>query len=243
MKIGKVKASGENDAGLNAAVYEKIKTEILERRVRPGVKLTHQGIAQLLGVSRTPVRVALERLLQDGFVYRLPRRGFFVAEIGTEEVQHLYETREALEIYQLNRLFDRGISRGELSKLRAINLRYGKLIAARLSYERLMVDRQFHLELAGISGNTILLRTLDGIFEKLILKRRLEGMLSDPTGKAPYEDHVKLLGALSDNNRQVAVSTLQKHIRGACTRLLNDLRSFDPGGGALQPVALRARVV
>ena len=213
-----------DDVQLNATVYDQIKTEILERRLRPGVKLTHQGIAEVLSVSRTPVREALERLLQEGYVFRIPRRGFFVSEIGTEEVQHLYQMREALEVYQLDALLSAGITKRDLTRLRAINARYGKLITANLTYERLMVDREFHVQLASLTGNSFLTRALDSIFEKVILKRRLEGV-SDPTGSVPFEDHIALLDALERGDR-AAIGILSAHIRGACERLLQHLHSF-----------------
>src|SRR3546814_424504 len=122
-------------------------------------------------LSRTPVREALERLFQEGYVVRDPGRGFYVAEIDTENMRDLYQLREALELFQLERLFERGISADELTKLRAINHRYEKLIEQNLTYERLMVDREFHLALAGLCGNVVLLRHLDSVFERLILKR------------------------------------------------------------------------
>lgn len=223
-------SSASGDAQLNLTVYDRIKTEILERRLRPGVKLTHQGIAELLGVSRTPVREALERLFQEGYVYRIPRRGFFVAEIGTDEVGHLYQTREALELYQLGKLLGTGIPKRDLARLRAINERYGKLISVNLTYERLMVDREFHVYLASLTGNTVLTGHLDAIFEKVILKRRLEGV-ADATGNVPFEDHTRLLNALEGGDRD-AIEILGSHIRGACDRLLAHLQSFGDGGRA-----------
>lgn len=209
---------------VNMSVYDQIKAEILDRHLKPGVKLTHQGLAEMLGVSRTPVREALERLFQEGYVFRIPRRGFFVAEIGMEEIIHLYQTREALEVYQLERLLERGLKKRELATLRAANARYGKLIEANLTYERLNVDRQFHVELASLTGNSYLAASLDAIFEKVILKRRLEGV-SDPTGREPYRDHLRLLAALEKGDRE-AISILQTHIRGACERLIAHLQSF-----------------
>lgn len=211
------------------SVYDQLKAEILDRHLKPGVKLTHQGLAEMLGVSRTPVREALERLFQEGYVIRIPRRGFFVAEIGLDEVINLYQTREALEVYQIDHLVERGLSKRELAALTATNAHYGRLIDANLTYERLRIDRDFHVQLASLTGNTYLVATLDAIFEKVILKRRLEGV-SDQTGRGPYEDHMRLLDALEKGDR-AAVSILQDHIRSACDRLIQHLQSFEISGG------------
>ena len=211
------------------SVYDQLKAEILDRHLKPGVKLTHQGLAEMLGVSRTPVREALERLFQEGYVIRIPRRGFFVAEIGVDEVIHLYQTREALEIYQIEHLVEKGLSRREFAELKAINAHYGKLIDANLTYERLRVDRDFHVRLASLTGNAYLVASLEAVFEKVILKRRLEGV-SDPTGRGPYEDHLRLLDALEKGDG-AAISILRAHIRGACDRLILHLQSFEIPGG------------
>jgi DNA-binding GntR family transcriptional regulator len=216
-----------SESSLNASVYERIKAEILTNRLRPGVKLTHQGIAELLSVSRTPVREALERLLQEGYVFRLPRRGFFVAETSDDDTHDYYQTREALELHQLERLFERGITEDDLRQLRTINERYSILIRQNLTYERMLVDRDFHLALAGLTGNAYLVSMLAGIFERLILKRRIAGM-SDTRGLAVYEDHVSLLGALEKGQKSRARKILSQHIRGARERLLSHLRQFAP---------------
>ncbi|WP_165923670.1 GntR family transcriptional regulator [Bosea sp. BK604] len=215
------------EASLNASVYDRIKAEILTNRLRPGVKLTHQGIAELLGVSRTPVREALERLLQEGYVFRLPRRGFFVGETSDDDTRDYYQTREALELYQLERLFERGVTEDDLRQLRTINERYSTLITQNLTYERMLVDRDFHLALAGLTGNAYLVSMLNGIFERLILKRRIAGM-SDTRGLAVYEDHLALLGALEKGQESKARKILAQHIRGARERLLSHLRQFAP---------------
>lgn len=222
-KLLSVSASSHED-GLCNAVYEKLKGEILSGRFRPGLKLTHQGIADKMSVSRTPVREALERLHQEGYVVREPRRGFFVGEIGNDDARDLYGVREALELFNLSCLKTTGFNSG-LAHLRSINRRYERLIRRDLTYERLMVDREFHVGLARIGGNKCLADTLDGIFERLILKRHLE-RLSDTRGDQPYREHVALLDALADGRTEEAANLLRVHIRSASERLLAHMRSF-----------------
>ena len=66
---------------LSARVYNQIKTLILCNEILPGQKLHHQQLSERLGVSRTPVREALTRLVQEGYVSFLPNRGFTCKEI------------------------------------------------------------------------------------------------------------------------------------------------------------------
>jgi DNA-binding GntR family transcriptional regulator len=78
---------------LSARVYNDIKNLILCNEIMPGQKLHHQQLSERLGVSRTPVREALTRLVQEGYVAFLPNRGFTCKEIRMQEAEELYELR------------------------------------------------------------------------------------------------------------------------------------------------------
>jgi DNA-binding GntR family transcriptional regulator len=222
---------------LNESVYDALKRQILNNRLRPGHKLGHQFLAESLGVSRTPIRESLERLYQEGFVVRVPNRGYYVAEIDAVEAQELYETREALETYELRRSLERGLTKADLAKLDEINLRYKALIGGELTRQRLLIDRDFHLNLAGITGNRFLVRTLATIFERLILKRRVDGY--HDTGDEPYAEHVNLLNLLRKGDADAAVRALSGHIVAARNRLLTYLGSMDELESSLSPPAAR----
>lgn len=202
--------------------YEAIKDAILRNRLRPGTKLAHRELAERLGVSRTPIRESLERLYQEGYVKRIPHRGYFVAEMDAHEVVQLYETREALETFALRKVMEAGLSDAGAKRLRALNLRYGKLCGEPLNRDRLLADCEFHVALAAESGNEHLCRTLRGVFDRLIHKRRVEGFY-DRRGLARHADHVALLTAIAEGRSADAQARLQAHIRGACTALLEFL--------------------
>ena len=226
-RTSKVAASSCEPIDLDVLVhstYAAIKRDILANLLRPGSKLTHRMLAEKLGVSRTPVRESLERLYQEGYVKRVQNRGYFVAEMDTQEVSELYQTREALELFALQQVLTKGISAQSLKAIQAINARYRILCQQNLSRERLMVDREFHLALADLAGNGFLNRTLAGIFDRLILKRRVEGY-HDTRGLKPYDDHVRLLAAFGKGDDDLAQRQLREHISSACTRLTEYLQA------------------
>jgi DNA-binding GntR family transcriptional regulator len=219
------------DAGiLNESVYEALKRQILNNQLRPGHKLGHQLLAESLGVSRTPIRESLERLYQEGFVVRVPNRGYYVAEIDAVEAQELYETREALETYELRRSLEKGLSKADLDRLEEINRRYKSLIGGALTRQRLLIDREFHLELAGMTGNRFLVRTLASIFDRLILKRRVDGY--HDMGTEPYGEHVALLAQLRKGDVAGAEHALSSHIASARKRLLTYLSGMSENNRA-----------
>ena len=223
-------ASSVDDSGakpvgvlVNDTVYAKIKNRILNNQLRPGNKLRHQHLAEILGVSRTPVRESLERLYQEGFVTREVNRGYFVAEIDEVEACELYETRQALEVFELRQSYRRGISDADITRLEKINAKYKAKIGAPLSRERLLIDRDFHMALAEISGNQFLCRTLSSIFERLILKRRVDGY--HDSGEKSYKEHVAFLERLRLGDIAAAEQLLGGHIEAARSRLLTFLQS------------------
>ena len=208
---------------VNATVYGALKRLIVESRLRPGMKLVHQELAERLGVSRTPVREGLERLYQEGLVSRIPRRGFYVAEIDEHESRELYELREALETFALRLSMSRGIPARELSRLEALNRRYGTLLRDGATHERMLVDRDFHLALARCSGNGALVRALESVFDRLIVKIRTEGYRT-VRGEEAMREHVALLTALRAQEANRAPQLLARHIQGAKARLEGHLR-------------------
>ncbi len=213
---------------VNALVYSTLKQWMLSGRLRPGNKLIPQELADAMEVSRTPIREALERLHQEGYAGRQPRRGFFVIEMAVSDVRDLYETREALELYALQQTLQAEVAPADIKALRKLNLRYAKMFGAdhALTQERLQLDREFHLGLAALSGNPYLWRSLDAIFEKLIMKRRVDGP-GPLASEAPFKEHAQVLDAIEAGDGKKATETLKRHIRGACERLLRYLRLGD----------------
>lgn len=212
----------EPSRSVNATVYEALKQQITNNQLRPGVKLTHQELAERLSVSRTPVREALERLYQEGFVTRLPRRGFYVAEIDEDEARELYELREALEIYALRRSMARGIKPADMRRLDGFNQDYKALVRDDSTRERMLVDRDFHLALASMADNRALLRSLEAVFERLIMKMRTEGYRT-VRGEEALREHVEMMKALRAEDQPKAERLLAEHIQGARRRLVSHL--------------------
>ncbi|MBO1080152.1 GntR family transcriptional regulator [Roseomonas haemaphysalidis] len=105
----------------NAAerAYQTIRARIMDGSVPPGAALREEALAAEIGVSRTPVRDALRRLLADGLVESERNRGTFVAEITTDDLLEVYQLRAALEGFAARRAATR-ITQGELDALRGL---------------------------------------------------------------------------------------------------------------------------
>lgn len=97
MVSGLSRLDGERETPAREAAYAALRQAILEGRLEPGERLVERDLAATLGISRTPVREALQKLEQERLVRKTPRRGMVVAGFSTREVNEIYQIRSALE--------------------------------------------------------------------------------------------------------------------------------------------------
>ena len=97
-------------------VYEHLKAAILSGGLSPEERLGEEHLAEMLGVSRTPVREALHKLESEGLIQPLETRGFIVSGDSREEVEERFEIRAVLEGYAL-RVISAKITEGSLERL------------------------------------------------------------------------------------------------------------------------------
>lgn len=212
--------------------YASIREDILMHRIGPGMKLTAEHYAATLAVSRTPVRQALERLCQEGYVTRIPARGYFVAAIDATEAHDLYDVRFALEVRAMETAFDRGLDAAALLQLDAINKDYRQALADPRVIRRSTADQQFHLALAGLSGNAVIVRLLRDVYDRLNLRRRNDGYWSWQRGTERGPDgaaeHRRMLLALRRKDRSAALAALREHLTHAQANYEDFLASTGP---------------
>lgn len=91
--LGTIRARGP----LVEQVYRSLKDAIITGRIAPGAWLYETALTQALGVSRTPLREAFNRLKGDGLIAVIPHRGAFVVELDDRDIDNLLEAREVIE--------------------------------------------------------------------------------------------------------------------------------------------------
>jgi DNA-binding GntR family transcriptional regulator len=208
---------------LSARVYNQIKHLILCNEIMPGQKLYHQQLSERLGVSRTPVREALTRLVQEGYVSFLPKRGFTCKEIRLQEAEELYELREALEAFAVEKATE-NLDDETIGQLRAKMNSYGRDVNNRFTRERLVFDQDVHLAIAELSGNETLQNMLRHIFERIVLKRRTDSIYDPSRGTTAHQEHLRLLAAMEQRDTSAAVAIVRSHIQAGKQNVIADLR-------------------
>ena len=212
--------AGEN---LSTRAYGQIKHLILCNEIMPGQKLSHQQLSERLGMSRTPVREALTRLVQEGYVSFQPKRGFTCKEIKLQEAEELYELREALEAFAVEKAVE-GSTEEALEQLRNKMQIYGRDVGNRFTRERLVYDQDVHLAIARMSGNETLHNMLSHVFERIVLKRRTDGIYNAARGTLAHQEHLALFAAMERRDAADAVAIMRSHIQAGRQNVMADLR-------------------
>lgn len=152
--------STEKGGLLKDRAYEIIKAKILDGTYAPGAFLSERTQAEELGMSKTPVRAALERLSDQGLVTTSQQRGVFVRELNAEEIGDLFDFRIALETAVVRRLAEAG--RRELPAQLKTNLQQQQAcIKIGDTQKFVALDIEFHLGLARADGNSVIVSAME----------------------------------------------------------------------------------
>ncbi|MEP7347950.1 MAG: GntR family transcriptional regulator, partial [Gemmatimonadaceae bacterium] len=142
--------------------YQIIRDRILANALAPQTYVREEELATAMGVSRTPVREALSRLASEGFLERLPHRGFRVAERSIDELADVFTVLQALELLASELAFPR-IQPADLERLEEANAGFAAAIEANDVATAVDLNDHFHHTLAEMSGNPVLSRLLDDL--------------------------------------------------------------------------------
>ena len=155
-----VKATRVDDA------YSRLKREILADRFRPGFQAFELEIADMLQMSRTPVREALIRLESDGLIELVPRRGVRVLPVSPGDMKDIYQLLTLLEPEAAAEVAQRGVSADEMASLEQCCT----AMQAALEQDDLEgwaeADDQFHRELLAMSSNRRMVEYLNILFDQ-----------------------------------------------------------------------------
>ncbi|MDJ0388443.1 GntR family transcriptional regulator [Roseomonas sp. E05] len=190
-------------------LYARMKAEITSLRLSPGTQLQEVALGQRFGVSRTPVREALQRLLRDGLVERFGRF-YRVIRLTETEVRELCELREALECMAVELAVAR--EPGCTDALKALIAAQEEALRCEDFDAFNSLDGEFHLRIGEAAGNTALLRQLETLRDKACLVRGMEQRRPHWTGRVIAE-HGRIANAMERRDATIAAAEMRYHIR------------------------------
>lgn len=193
---------------LSDQAYQALRSMIVRLDFEPGDVLREEELRTLLGIGRTPIREALQRLERDHFVTVVPRRGIFVSGIDVSELSMLFETRTVLEPYAARLAARRGgpetwIAMEDVLAETADNLdQPAKLLE---------IDRRCHELIWQASENRFLLDTLDMLYAQS--DRLWHLYLSDVADPGhAVSEHVAILDALRSGDDARTATLVEEHV-------------------------------
>lgn len=208
------KRSGGDDAmSLGEKAYQAIRKAIRQRRFRSGDRLRETELAEMLGLSRTPIREALARLQVEGLAAENGQRGFSIIEFDHSIVTELFVIREILE-GAAAKLAARNAQDAEIAWLRDLHDEYADLVNTGKSSQLIEKNRQFHEAMALCAHNRFLLRMLEPIQDALGLLGE-SNLTDEKRAKENLMDHEEIVSALEDRDPVKADEATKRHIRAA----------------------------
>lgn len=223
--------------------YNAIRKQLVEFKLKPDERINEVRLARSLGVSRTPVREALNRLASEGFVSLTPNRGFFVRSLSTEGMIDLYEMRSIIECAAFRLMCERA-SDEQIGRLRA----YWESIVGdyqdHLPDVILAEDEGFHLLIAELSGNPELVSHLEAINARIRFIRRIQ-IEHRTHDKRQVDSHSVIVDAAVNRDAERGVELLRNHIEmtvSATQQALKDvlLRVYTADNDMARPRRRRA---
>lgn len=205
----------EEPESLGERAYIQLRQKIVRLDFAPGDVLREDELRETLGLGRTPIREALQRLAREHFVTVIPRRGMFVSGIEVEELSMLFETRAVLEPYA-----------ARLAALRGTAAQWDEMEATlELTADptlddvaQLELDRRCHEIIWAASGNRFLLDTLDMLYAQS--DRLWHLYLADVADmQHAVDEHQAILVALRAADGDAVADLLETHVRGFDTQI------------------------
>lgn len=179
---------------------------ILKNELKPGKKLLQEKLAEQLGVSRTPLLKALQMLEHELLVESIPRRGMYVKKLSVDEMNEIYEVREAFECMAI-KLTIRKLTPAKLEKLKKKWQPFSTTGNIDIkAYQA--ADESFHSLLVDFASNQVLKKAFDLSFihSKVIQM----GLMRPPEVTLP--EHLELLKAIENRDEDLAAQLMSNHI-------------------------------
>lgn len=206
---------------LRDEAYEVIKQRIIMCLFRPGEALSEATVSATLGFGRTPVRQAFDRLMRDGLVEVLPRKGIIVRPISQDEVRDMVEVR----------LLNEGLcarlaaERAEPAQLAALNenvAQGARAAAARDVVTLMALDRDFHGAISTAAGNPVLGEILRNLHERA-QRVWFVSLRAPEHHRRVVDEHAAIVEALRSRDPSAAEAAVRAHIQSFADNLKRQL--------------------
>lgn len=213
-----------SNLSLGNQAYQELKNIILERQIPPGGKLNEGELAAALGISRTPVREAINRLEKEGLVEIFPQRGAFVVQFSEKDICELFLIRENLEglaaYLAAGEMDDKNLAKLE-SFIQGFKEPFSEKDVKRYARE----DFKFHQTIVLLSGARRLINLVSTLHDYIRIFRLTTVGLSARM-KTSLEEHQRLIEAFRKKDAGEAERRMREHIRQVRDGVMSNIKFF-----------------
>lgn len=208
--------------GLNEKVYQLLKDMIINGELSPGIRLQEDFLVEKIGTSKTPIKMALAKLENEGLILRVPRRGTYVTEINQEAARNVYLVREMLEALAA-RLSASNLTEEEMGYLRNLLLKMEDKLEQNKYRDFVTLDEEFHKIIIASAKHDLLSKILSDLFNIIKMFKLRSASLSGRTRKA-FQEHKKLLSALERRDPNDSENAMREHIQKVMKDVFDNLK-------------------
>jgi DNA-binding GntR family transcriptional regulator len=196
-----------------AFIFNRLKEEVIVGNLKPGQQLVERELTRQFGVSRTPLREALQQLVRSQLAINVPYRGVFIRKIGYEYARNIYDVRFGIEgaaaYFAAQRATD--------DDLRAIEDVFHEIEKFSRENNRdkvLVLNNEFHKALAEATHNALLVESVDELWTNVNLLRATAWQGNTRT-EGSRAEHESILQAIVDRDPDAARSATENHIKNS----------------------------
>jgi DNA-binding GntR family transcriptional regulator len=223
-------------------VAERLEAAIISGQLEPGAKLSEQGLAASLGVSRGPLREAIRRLEGRKLLERTPNIGVRVAQLSLRDLNEILQVREALEGMACG-LAALNMADAEIAGLQKLldGHEKQKSVQEGKGYYQESKDFDFHFRIVAGSGNERLAQMLTGDLYYLLRVYRYKSSTKPGRAMEALEEHRRIAAALARRDAAGAEAAMREHLRHA-RRYVEEQLAAEQAAGAAVAAPAKGRV-
>ena len=210
LKIGKSAKLSEQSKTSADRAFAILREDMVSGKLRPNERLVESSIAKELGMSRTPVREALVRLVLSGYASTLSKGGWIVTDHLPSQIRNLYEVREALEIMAI-RLACLRATKEQIDRAKAVHRLIVDAVNDRDIEKFTQLNTEFHAYLFGACENEQL-SSLIGNLRDQYFDRRVVYLFTGKEWNAMITQHERMLEAVREKKLRLAEKAVRDHI-------------------------------
>ncbi len=223
----KLKVNMNEYLPLRDVVFNTLRQAILKGELKPGERLMEIQLAELLGVSRTPIREAIRKLELEGLVLMIPRKGAEVAKISEKSLRDVLEVRRSLEELATELACQRITEEG-LHELEEAQEAFCKAVQDGDATDMAETDEHYHHIIYDATGNSRLVQILNNLREQMY-RYRLEYIKDASKRQILIIEHDHILKAVKNRHVAEARAAIREHIDNQEITISQNIKAQEKG--------------